>query len=312
MGVARRRSPGSMPSSAAAKQVADRLELPFVLAGCRGTSRSRDPQPGTHDDYRISAGELGALKGRFVVVFIHGYNVSTRDAVKSTSDFFQRAEAAQKRLGGSLADFGLLGFTWPGDTGPPYFNAAQEFAQYSGVALYKLVNDLFAAGVTGVAAVSHSLGAHVLLRSAAILGERRFHVDPNGPGYSGALLLAPAVEHDVFERPARDDEYHFPEAAFGIEQLHIVTSRSDDVLKYLFRLNEWDRALGFAGPRSMSPLKSLARRVSQVLPGKQFRFEQHDFSPRSSTILNPNLWVHSHGDYWKHEAQADYYVNFLR
>ncbi len=125
-------------------------------------------------------------------------------------------------------------------------------------------------------------------------------------------FLANAVEDDVFHRPERTEEYHFPESAFGVESLHISTSRDDEVLAVPFFINERDRALGYRGPESMNPLVSLSRRVKEVLgAGEAFEFEVHDFSSHSATILNPNLWVSNHGGYWNHQDQMDYYVNLL-
>ena len=68
-----------------------------------------------------------------------------------------------------------------------------------------------------------------------------------------------------------------------------------------------------AGPESMTPLKSLARRVRELSgDSEDFLFELHDFSPNSATIMNPALHVRSHGDYWRRPEQLDYYVDRLR
>ena len=124
------------------------------------------------------------------------------------------------------------------------------------------------------------------------------------------LLLAPAVENDVFQRPAFADRYHFPESAFGMRHLHIFASRADNVLKVAFATSEFDRALGFAGPESMRPLKSLSNRVQDLLADR-FTFQIHDFSPQSATIINEELHAHAHSDYWERQPQADYYANFV-
>jgi hypothetical protein len=47
-------------------------------------------------------------------------------------------------------------------------------------------------------------------------------------------------------------------------------------------------------------------------PTNSFSFQLHDFSPRSTTILNPALHAHDHGDYWSRQDQVDYYVNLVR
>ena len=313
MGAIKRRSPAQMPSLEKVAAVAQELKSPFRMCGSRGEKREREPNVDVHTQYRVVDGDFGEFTNRHVIIFVHGYNVTATEGVESTGEFFGLLQKAFLEKGGNPDEFALIGFTWPGDVGPAYFDDAQEFAHLSGIALYRLVNDLVKEHkVASVSVVSHSLGAHVLLRSAAILGERRYHKDPAGPHYAGALLLAPAVEHDVFERAFGSEEYHFPDAAFGIEHLHIVGSRGDGVLRFLFRVEEGDQALGTAGPRSMKPLQSLQRRVQSVLGERaDFKFEVHDFSPRSPTIINPKLWVESHGDYWTTYDQAKYYVNFI-
>ncbi|MCH8806779.1 MAG: hypothetical protein IH986_11920 [Planctomycetes bacterium] len=67
-----------------------------------------------------------------------------------------------------------------------------------------------------------------------------------------------------------------------------------------------------AGPRSMKPLRSLSRRVGEVLGDDyHFRFEQHDFSPQSAKTYDPDLWVYNHADYWKYAKQANHSVNVV-
>jgi hypothetical protein len=71
--------------------------------------------------------------------------------------------------------------------------------------------------------------------------------------------------------------------------------------------------LGLAGPPTMEPLASLARRHRELFPGEsEFQFRLHDLSPNSSSIMNPDLSVDNHGDYWAKPVQLDYYVNYLR
>jgi hypothetical protein len=93
----------------------------------------------------------------------------------------------------------------------------------------------------------------------------------------------------------------------------MIISRGDDVLGKAFRLNEQDKALGYRGPETMDPLVSLSRRVKEVLgDNEMFKFELHDFSPGSAVIMNPNLWVKSHGGYWSNQDQVNYYVNLIK
>lgn len=303
-------TPRAMPTAASVTPYLQNLPKPFLVAGSRAAAvkQNRAPDPAVHCEYRFAQGAIDDLADKKVVAFVHGYNVTTDRGLQSARDFFLKLYAALARDGQDPADYQFISFTWPGDTGTVYFNRAQEFAHLSGVALCRLLQD---AGSRSLSLVTHSLGAHVALRAASVLGQRRFS-GREGPRIDHLLLLAASVEDDVFENPSRADEYHFPESAFGTRQLHISASRSDEVLALPYLVSEADRALGYCGPESMSPLVSLARRVSEVLgPRERFNFELHDFSPRSATILNPELHVLRHGDYWRNAAQLDYYVDLM-
>lgn len=308
-------TPKAMPTPAQLAAANAGLAKPFALAGCRGETagQNKDPDFDLHGTPRAVGETLEALRarlqGRELHVFVHGYNLTAQESLRSGHDFFARLHAAFVRDGVDTATLDYLLFTWPGDTGTLHFDAAQRYAQHAGVALFRLLHGL---GARHLSVTTHSLGAHVALRAAAILGERGFHDRPTNR-IDRALLLGASVEDDVFERAQRHEEYHFPEAAFGIRRLHISASRADDVLAGPFRINETDAALGMCGPESMSPLVSLARRVQALSNGAEtFEFELHDFSPHSATIMNPALHVRSHGDYWRRPEQLDYYVDRLR
>jgi esterase/lipase superfamily enzyme len=316
-----RQTPKGMPSAVELSKATEQMAKKYFVVGSRAvrTQENRLANPAIHQEFRFVEGGFDdasfvktQLKDKHLVIFVHGYNVTTTQGLRSSKEFFSSlAQAIQDKQMTPLEDVSFCLFTWPGDTGAIYFNDAQVYAQYSGVALYKFLIQAHDAGVTSFSLAGHSLGVHVMLRALAVLGQRRF---TNKIQYrvKAALLLAAAVEDDVFRNPDRTEEYHFPESAFGLESLHIIASRDDEVLAGPFWINEADRALGFTGPESMEPLASLARRVREVLGEKEeFRFEVHDFSSHSATILNPNLWVDNHGDYWSHQDQMDYYVNLL-
>lgn len=312
MGQAKQKSPDAMPSDEAVAKASNKLSVSMLAVGSRGESRRRRPSFDIHSVYRVRGGSLAELAGKRIIIFVHGYNVNAPEALESSVAFFGKMQAALERDGANPSDSGYLAFTWPGDVGPIYFNVAQKFAQHSGVALYKLVRDLQEKhNANGIILVTHSLGAHVGLRSAAVLGERVFRRKTR-TRYTHVLMLAPAVENDVFRRAVLLERYHFPESAFGMRRLHIFTSRADNVLSTAFAVSEMDKALGYAGPQSMKPLKSLSRRVYEASGEKdRFDFEVHDFSPTSTTIMNPALHANSHGDYWGRAAQADYYANLI-
>ena len=305
-----RQTPKGMPTAGETSEVVSRMQKPFLVAGSRAikTRDNRSPSYDIHANFQFSQGNLADFSSKQAIIFLHGYNTTSSEALGVFKQFFNSLTVAFNREPNvDLAEIGFCGFTWPGDTGGIYFNEAQEYAHYSGVALYKLITEMHGVGATSVSLISHSLGAHVLLRALSILGERLYR-GHDLKRVQHALLLGAAVEDDVFERPELMAEYHFPESAFGL-----VTSRGDEVISGPFIINERDKALGFNGPESMRPLQSLARRVKDVLgDDEKFVFEVHDFSPKSAVIMNPKLWVDSHGGYWNTQEQLNYYINLLK
>ncbi len=314
MGEAKRRTPGTMPNQNAINRVTAKIDKPFLVAGSRGTksAKNRKPDFDVHSVLDLAGGNFDECNGKHAVIFVHGYNVDRKEALTSAAGFFGNLQKSLTRDGQSIDDYAFILFTWPGDVGPLWFSTAQEYAQHSGVALYRLVRALRNKyGAAKTTLFTHSLGAHVGLRSASINAERLFRRKTEAR-FDNVLLLAPAVENDVFQRPHLFDDYHFPDAPFAAQRLHIFASRADEVLKKAYSVSEFDAALGYAGPESMKPLKSVSRRVGEVLgEGAEFRFELHDFSPKSTTIINPKLHAQAHSDYWTRQEQTDYYVNLL-
>jgi esterase/lipase superfamily enzyme len=306
-----RQTPKAMPSAKMVENYNKTMPKAFLVAGSRGTATARNVAPNydIHSKYQFTSGSLAQLQDKHLYLYIHGYNVTAEGALGVGRDFFRSLHTALVNDDQDTAKAEYLLFTWPGDTGMAYFNDAQQYAQYAGVALFELLRDCQAAPPLAISIITHSLGAHVALRGLSVLGERLYHHKAT-LRVNHVLLLGAAIEHDVFSRPTRQEEYHFPDAAFGIGSLHLVISRSDNVLSAGFRVNEQDVALGCSGPETMDTLVSLARRVKEVLD-TTFTFELHDFSETSATIMDPELHVHEHGAYWTSAKQIDYYVNFL-
>ena len=97
----------------------------------------------------------------------------------------------------------------------------KNLPQYSGAAL-KLLDALYsnASRRFQFTIVSHSLGAHVLLRSLAILGSA--YRGKAKSAVNCALLLGAAVEDDVFERADDANEYHFSRSSLWRRRFTLV------------------------------------------------------------------------------------------
>jgi esterase/lipase superfamily enzyme len=308
-----RQTPKAMPSPERVASITRGLAKSLLVTGSRATAttENRIPDYEVHSNYRFSTGSLEAMTAKHLIFFIHGYNLTSNEALSEASSFFSNLHTSLVRDGLDVASYEYILFTWPGDTGTAYFDDAQLYAHHSGVALFNLLKDCQPFNPASITIVTHSLGAHVGLRGLSVLGERRIRQKVNFR-VDHLLLLGAAVEDDVFSRPERSEEYHFPESAFGMKFLDIGISRDDNVLGNAFLLNEQDAALGFSGPETMETLVSLSRRVKEVLgPEEGFTFELHDFSSSSATIMNPDLHVYGHGDYWQSQKQTDYYINLI-
>lgn len=220
----------------------------MLLASCRrhfDSSRRlssalqfRDYPDPTHprDGYTANWDDwLAQAAGQRVCVVIHGYNNSLPAILDAYADLQVRMETS-----GVIGPHGygrVMGFAWPGWTGPGYF-AARSTANRAGLHLRSLLESL-AAVALAVDVEAHSLGARVAL--AAL---RR----KNGPRLGNVLLTAAAVDHSILE-PGRQ----FHTALDSCERCFIYHSRRDNVLRRSYPVGDLadgiQKALGCAGPR---------------------------------------------------------------
>ena len=91
MGEAKRKSPAPMPDADEVQKIANTLRTRFVVAGSRDVRRVRNPDVAMLRSYRVVGGDLTSCKDRKTVVFVHGYNVTTNEALRSAGDFFHAA-----------------------------------------------------------------------------------------------------------------------------------------------------------------------------------------------------------------------------
>lgn len=306
-----RQTPTPMPTAEELSQAFGQLPYTLYVAGCRGTSEENDSPGSVHMEPRGWYPDDETVEGKSVVIFIHGYNVTTRESLASCAEVFDKLHASLLRDGRAVDDHCYVPFLWPGDVGSLYFNDAQQYASRSSVAFQRFLKRLIQCCPLRVSIITHSLGAQVALGALTMLGMDNTR-KPEKYRINSLLALGPAIEDDAFERATSSAEYHFTESAFAIENLHIGISRDDQVLGAAFHLNEQDRAMGFNGPQSMQTFKSLARRVKEVLGSEvDFRFAVHDFSVNSQQYWNPELEVRGHADYVRNQTQFDFYVNLI-
>lgn len=176
-------------------------------------------------------------------LFIHGYNSPEAEAKSEYMAF-----AKQLNVSATL-------YCWPGGDNPADFISAAERADTAG---YRL-RDVLSMSHTHEIVVTHSLGARVALTA----------LKHGGMAVKTLILLGPAVDYDAISPTGE-----FRTALEECEQIHVISSVNDPVLKVFFPLGDVHgdhRALGCWGP-------------SCSLPGN---VATHDMSSV----------VHAHGDY---------------
>jgi len=176
---------------------------------------------------RRMASLLKAVRGRSVLVLVHGYN--------NTYDRLARAYASIERglrAAGAPYDV-VVGYVWPGGDARLSYLHAKARARRVRARLGKLLCALRAAA-ENTSVMGHSLGCYLVL-----LGLEAARCD----GFGEIYLMAAAVDDEDVCEGGRF--YGIPAKCRGA---YVFRSEQDDVLKYGFLLGDASRALGYCGP----------------------------------------------------------------
>jgi esterase/lipase superfamily enzyme len=142
----------------------------------------RAVEPLDHDGARQElADRLRNLDSKSLLVFVHGYNTSFRDAAMRT------AQMAYDLQFPGLALF----FSWPSAGSVIRYWQDEEAAQLSEIILDKLLDDLAQLPATEIYLVAHSMGNRIVGQA---LQSRRSHIKQ----LREVLLAAPDVNVDIF------------------------------------------------------------------------------------------------------------------
>jgi len=265
------------PSRGEIKKLGEDID---VVISCRGDRNIKTLHP-THVNSMedILKGSLEECRGKKVIFYIHGYNVNRMIALAEANNLF-------KKLKKDVEGYKFILFTWPGDSGFMKFSLAQNFAEYSGELLYKIVRRLKEEySVEETTLIAHSLGSHVALRSASLMGGRE--------RYKNVLLLGPAIEENILSKDDIKGRYWYPEALNKIENLDVVYSKTDITLEVCFSLYELGKPLGSNTSKyEFDP-----------------RVKIHDLTPMNCHIKE--IAVHSHLQYWETDEQVEFYKKLL-
>lgn len=151
------------------------------------------------------------VQDRDVLFATHGFNVDQASGIRALSTLEARCE-----LPGTWLFVGVL---WAGDSRLfPLVDYVYEGVEAiaSGQLLARYLNEN-STGAQSCSFVSHSLGARTVLETVRHLGCRPRRV----------ILMAGAIENDCLDR-------EYADAAARAEQIYVIGSREDDVLRYAF------------------------------------------------------------------------------
>jgi hypothetical protein len=201
-------------------------------------------------------------RGRDVLFGTHGFNVNRHDGIASLSAWANLLHLSDGTF--------FVGVLWPGDSrwAPVVdypFEGDEAIA--SGRLLAPFLDKYFAEAA-GLSFTSHSLGARMVLETIRQMRLRARRL----------ILMAGAINDDCLIEEYRD-------AAAKVDEISVLASRGDDVLKLAFPIANplagiitrghpyWRCALGLDGPNSPYP--------SNLRSGWQI----------------PDNWHYGHGDY---------------
>jgi hypothetical protein len=202
------------------------------------------------------------IRGKHVLVGIHGYNVSRADGILHLSNW----EGLLKLPDPSI----FIGLLWPGDSvwahGLDYPDEP-KIANEAGEMIGPFLDANFTTAAS-ISLASHSLGARVLLETISNMKLKVRRV----------VIMAGAIDDDCLNT-------EFKDAVTNVGQISALASKEDDVLEFLFPLGNllggilaeghpwWHSALGRFGPASPQPANFTA------------------------PFLIPDNWDYGHGNY---------------
>jgi len=271
------------------KEIEEKTSNIDLVVSCRGDTKEKNKIPSElHSKATLIYGNYDECKNKKIVIYVHGYNVDRKIALKESNDLFSKikSELRDRKIDDTEYKFILL--TWPGDAGVINFNKSQEFAEFSGKALHELFVELKSIqNVKKITLIAHSLGAHVTLKSASMI--------KGGDSYDNVLLLGPAIEADTLIAKPVEGKYHFPTAIDAISNLDIVHTKTDIALEVFFTLNELEKPLG---------------RFSDISE-KNIKVKIHDLTPNFFEKFDSGVGVNSHLQYWENKKQVELYTGMI-
>jgi len=182
-----------------------------------------------------------AIKGKRVLLLVHGYNNEFEDVGRSY-------EIIEDKCGKHLRTQydAVVGYTWPGGDHGWEWHPAKRRAGSVAPRLARVLREHFQA-TKSIDLMTHSLGTMVGLKAVSLCPNRWVRT---------LILLAAAVDNESLEK----GEEHYS-ATQLTEKTVVVHTKKDGVLRAGYTAAEWDAALGLDGPEDPA---AIARHSANV------------------------------------------------
>lgn len=174
------------------------------------------------------------IKEKNVLLLVHGYNNDSTEALSTYQVINSHVSKFMDKNGSNFYDL-VLGYLWPGSQNSlKYLDAKRRVSKLAKTMRAHL--EFLHASSARVDVLAHSMGNRLLFEALNYPSNGTKKIVQNF--YS----FAAAVDNESIES---NEKYY--QSTQNCEKLFIFYSKHDDVLKWLYSLVEWDKALGFEG-----------------------------------------------------------------
>ncbi|MBS0604555.1 MAG: alpha/beta hydrolase [Verrucomicrobia bacterium] len=183
---------------------------------------------------RITALDSRQLKGKNVLLLVHGYNNSPEEALSTYRLINMHLSSFKDSRRSKFYDL-IIGYLWPGDDSSlEYYDAKRHVSKLAMTMRSHL--EFLSASAARVDVLAHSMGNRLVLEALDYRTQGDKKVVHN------LYSLAAAVDNESIEK---NEKYYL--STQNCEKLFVFYSKRDDVLKWYYNIAEWDKALGCDG-----------------------------------------------------------------
>ncbi len=207
------------------------------------------------------------LKGKRVLVLVHGYNYSWSKLLRVYNLLEQNFKNLMIGTGHHYDE--IIGFAWPGgDKATEYMIAKRRARKH-----IKTYADLIAnlSKICTVDIQAHSLGNYLMLESLD------YYINPNTKLVRNYFLMAPAVDDESIER---GEDYY--DATLKVNRFYVFHSKYDSVLRFAYKIGDAGNvALGLKGPEDYESIRKYSKHV-KVVNCKNYVKQHSGYKPSSA------------------------------